>query len=99
MKQKIRNRSRKKNDMHPLKIVLIALALIIVIISLTACAQEPIIREVKVPTPCEVKSLPKSPKDIDIENSSIGVIMEYLKNIVQYAKNIQPIIKECVVEK
>lgn len=102
MKKKIKRNKyyvSKKHNVNTWKIVFIFIGLLIAIVSLTACTPQPIIREVKVPTPCEIKELPKSPKDIDVENSSIGIIMEYIKNIVKYAKEIQPIIDKCVVEK
>lgn len=102
MKKKIKKSkyyTKKKEEMSVWKTILIFLGLMVAIISLTACTPQPIIREIKVPTPCQVTNKPVPPKDIDIDNSSIGVIMEYIKNIVKYAKEIQPVIKECVVEK
>lgn len=64
-----------------------------------SCSQPPLIKEVKVPTPCEVEYIPREPKSIDIEHSSLGVIMAYIKDIVSYAKEVQPIIDNCVVVK
>lgn len=72
--------------------------LIFALLFFNGCA-EPQIVKINVPTPCEVQSIPKEPKAVDLENASVGFVMEYVRDIVQYAKEVRPIIRECVREK
>lgn len=93
-----RNKVKYKADKGNSDIIVIALGLIIIAcLFFHGCSSAQIVK-INVPTPCEVKTMPKEPKAIDIENSSIGVVMSYIKDIIQYAKEIKPILNKCVRE-
>lgn len=78
----------------------IAFVLILFAIAFFAGCSEPklVIKEVKVPTPCKVSKIPQEPKDINLDSADMGFIMNYIKQIIQYAKEVRPIMKECVSE-
>lgn len=91
---------RKKNNDNTFGIAVAILGLMIVILFFAGCAEpQPIIQKVNVEVPCQVDEIPVAPKDIDLKNSSIGVKAIYIQDVVKYAKEIQPIINNCVVEK
>ena len=100
MKRKPLNK-RKKNHYNDFSFTMALAFLVLILLTLaffTGCSGNSQIVKINVPTPCEVQYIPKEPKEIDIENSSIGGVMEYLKGIVKYAKEIRPIINKCVKE-
>lgn len=90
---------RKSNDFG-LNLAIALLGIMILVIFLAGCAEpQPIIKEVKVQTPCEVESIPTEPREIDLQNSSISAKMDYIKAILIYAKEIRPIMRDCVKRK
>lgn len=97
---KMKRKSTKSNKGN-FNAVLIAIApLIFVVIAISGCANpQPMIKEVSVPTPCEVSKIPQEPKELDLENATISAIQVYITQIVAYAKEIRPIMRECVREK
>ena len=97
MKQR-RAKVKYKADKSNNDIIVVALGLIILAcIFLHGCSSAQIVK-INVPTPCEVKEVPKEPKAIDLQNSSISVVMAYIKDIIQYAKEVKPILNKCVKE-
>lgn len=95
----MKKENKEKSWLSSFSFAIMGLAMFIfVLLFFNACA-EPQIVKVNVPTPCEVSYIPKEPKAIDIENASVGFVMEYVRDIVQYAKELKPIINRCVKEK
>ena len=95
-----RKYNKRKNNDFGLNIAIVLLGIMILVIFLAGCAEpQPIIKEVKVQTPCEVESIPTEPREIDLQNSSISAKMDYIKAILIYAKEIRPIMRDCVKRK
>ena len=95
-----RKYNKRKNKDFGLNIAIALLGIMILAIFLAGCAEpQPIIKEVKVETPCEVESIPTEPREIDLQNSSISAKMDYIKAILIYAKEIRPIMRDCVKRK
>ena len=95
-----RKYNKRKNNDFGLNIAIALLGIMILVIFLAGCAEpQPIIKEVKVETPCEVESIPTEPREIDLQNSSISAKMDYIKAILIYAKEIRPIMRDCVKRK
>ena len=95
-----RKYNKRKNNDFGLNIAIALLGIMILVIFLAGCAEpQPIIKEVKVETPCEVESIPTEPREIDLQNSSISAKMDYIKQILIYAKEIRPIMRDCVKRK
>ena len=95
-----RKYNKRKNKDFGLNIAIALLGIMILVIFLAGCAEpQPIIKEVKVETPCEVESIPTEPREIDLQNSSISAKMDYIKAILIYAKEIRPIMRDCVKRK
>ena len=95
-----RKYNKRKNNDFGLNIAIALLGIMILVIFLAGCAEpQPIIKEVKVQTPCEVESIPTEPREIDLQNSSISAKMDYIKQILIYAKEIRPIMRDCVKRK
>lgn len=91
---------RKKNNDFNLNLAVVLIGAMILVCFLAGCAEPaPIIKEVKVQTPCEVESIPTEPREIDLQNSSISAKMDYIKAILIYAKEIRPIMRDCVRQK
>lgn len=100
MKRKHINK-RKKNHYNDFSFTMAPVFLVLILLTLaffSGCSGNNQIVKINVPTPCEVQYIPKEPKEIDIESSSIGGVMEYLKGVVKYAKEVKPIINKCVKE-
>lgn len=90
---------RKSNDFS-LNLAIALIGIMILVCFFVGCAEpQPIIKEVKVETPCEVESIPTEPREIDLQNSSISAKMDYIKAILIYAKEIRPIMRDCVKRK
>jgi len=95
-----RKYNKRKNNDFSLNLAIALLGIMILVIFLAGCAEpQPIIKEVKVQTPCEVESIPTEPREIDLQNSSISAKMDYIKAILIYAKEIRPIMRDCVKRK
>ena len=95
-----RKYNKRKNNDFGLNMAIALLGIMILVIFLAGCAEpQPIIKEVKVQTPCEVESIPTEPREIDLQNSSISAKMDYIKAILIYAKEIRPIMRDCVKRK
>ena len=95
-----RKYNKRKNNDFSLNLAIALLGIMILVIFLAGCAEpQPIIKEVKVETPCEVESIPTEPREIDLQNSSISAKMDYIKAILIYAKEIRPIMRDCVKRK
>ena len=95
-----RKYNKRKNNDFGLNLAIALLGIMILVIFLAGCAEpQPIIKEVKVETPCEVESIPTEPREIDLQNSSISAKMDYIKQILIYAKEIRPIMRDCVKRK
>lgn len=95
-----RKYNKRKNNDFNLNLAIALLGIMILVIFLAGCAEpQPIIKEVKVQTPCEVESIPTEPREIDLQNSSISAKMDYIKAILIYAKEIRPIMRDCVKRK
>ena len=88
----MKRKYNKRNDFN-LNLAIALLGIMILVIFLAGCAEpQPIIKEVKVQTPCEVESIPTEPREIDLQNSSISAKMDYIKAILIYAKEIRAIV-------
>ena len=95
-----RKYNKRKNNDFSLNLAIALLGIMILVIFLAGCAEpQPIIKEVKVETPCEVETIPTEPREIDLQNSSISAKMDYIKQILIYAKEIRPIMRDCVKRK
>lgn len=95
-----RKYNKRKNNDFSLNLAIALLGIMILVIFLAGCAEpQPIIKEVKVQTPCEVETIPTEPREIDLQNSSISAKMDYIKAILIYAKEIRPIMRDCVKRK
>lgn len=95
-----RKYNKRKNNDFSLNLAIALLGIMILVIFLAGCAEpQPIIKEVKVETPCEVETIPTEPREIDLQNSSISAKMDYIKAILIYAKEIRPIMRDCVKHK
>ena len=95
-----RKYNKRKNNDFSLNLAIALLGIMILVIFLVGCAEpQPIIKEVKVQTPCEVETIPTEPREIDLQNSSISAKMDYIKAILIYAKEIRPIMRDCVKRK
>ena len=95
-----RKYNKRKNNDFSLNLAIALLGIMILVIFLAGCAEpQPIIKEVKVQTPCEVETIPTEPREIDLQNSSISAKMDYIKQILIYAKEIRPIMRDCVKRK
>ena len=90
---------KKKQKDSAFNLVILLLGIMIVLAFLTGCAQQPIIKEVKVPVPCEVSNIPKEPAKLNLEEATIGQIMTYIKQVVKYTKELKPLINNCITEK
>ena len=95
-----RKYNKRKNNDFSLNLAIALLGIMILVCFFVGCAEpQPIIKEVKVQTPCEVESIPTEPREIDLQNSSISAKMDYIKAILIYAKEIRPIMRDCVKRK
>lgn len=94
-----RRKSRNPRPKETSSFMLFVGVIVIVFLALylTGCSSQT--TTIKVPTPCEVDYIPPKPKEIDVENSNVGAILNYITNIVEYAKEVQPLIDNCVVLK
>lgn len=95
-----RKYNKRKNKDFSLNLAIVLIGIMILVCFFVGCAEpQPIIKEVKVETPCEVESIPTEPREIDLQNSSISAKMDYIKAILIYAKEIRPIMRDCVKRK
>lgn len=94
-----RNKKAKKRVDNTFSIIVAFLGFMILVIFFVGCA-EPKIERVNIPVPCEVTIIPNEPRPLDLENATISDIMQYIKEITQYAKEMRPIMRSgCIVEK
>lgn len=99
MKRKSNKRKNRNNSERTFSYIVAFIGLMILVIAFAGCA-EPKIERVNVPVPCEVEKIPNEPRDIDLENATISNIMQYIKEIAQYAKEARPIMRSgCIIEK
>ena len=95
-----RKYNKRKSKDFSLNLAIVLIGIMILVCFFVGCAEpQPIIKEVKVQTPCEVESIPAEPREIDLQNSSISAKMDYIKAILIYAKEIRPIMRDCVKRK
>lgn len=93
------NKRKNRNSERTFSYIVAFIGLIILVIAFAGCA-EPKIERVNIPVPCEVEKIPNEPRDIDLQNATISNIMQYIKEITQYAKEVRPIMRSgCIVEK
>lgn len=94
-----RKSKRKNNNERTFSYIVAFIGLLVLVIAFAGCA-EPKIERVNIPVPCEVENIPNEPRDIDLQNATISNIMQYIKEITQYAKEVRPIMRSgCIVEK
>lgn len=98
-KMKRKSKRKNNNSERTFSYIVAFLGIMILVIFLAGCA-EPKIERVNIPVPCEVEKIPNEPRDIDLQNATISNIMQYIKEITQYAKEVRPIMRSgCIVEK
>ena len=99
MKRNKRAKKRVDNIFNIIVAFLGFMILMILVIFFVGCAV-PKIERVNIPVPCEVTIIPNEPRPLDLENATISDIMQYIKEITQYAKEMRPIMRSgCIVEK
>ena len=100
MKRNKRAKKRVDNIFNIIFSIIVAfLGFMILVIFFVGCAEKQIER-VNIPVPCEVTIIPNEPRPLVLENATISDIMQYIKEITQYAKEMRPIMRSgCIVEK
>lgn len=90
--------NRRRNKKNRAMFLILGLTALILIFLFTGCAPQVIKETVNVEVPCQVEKVPKAPRDIDLNNAIVKEKMRYVQDIVQYAKEVAPIMNSCVVE-
>lgn len=100
MKRSKKKTKNKKLNSASFILAVVIISFMVLSLFLVGCAEpQPVIQKVNVEVPCEVNQIPQSPRYLDLENATIAQKQVLIKEAVQYAKEVAPIMRECVREK